>query len=112
MPDALEDEDMLEMLNAGLLQAVVVDDWKAKMWAQVLPQGQGPRRHRAAAEDEDRLGDPQEQPEARGRAERVLRELRQEAGVHSVSLQQQYMKTIKALQEPDGARTDEALPGD
>lgn len=38
VPDALEDEDMLEMLNAGLLQAIVVDDWKAKAWAQVLPE--------------------------------------------------------------------------
>ena len=38
LPSALEDEDMLEMLNAGLLQAVVVDDWKAKMWAQALPK--------------------------------------------------------------------------
>ncbi|WP_168792013.1 transglycosylase SLT domain-containing protein [Paraburkholderia aromaticivorans] len=37
LPDALEDEDKLEMLNAGLLGIVVVDDWKAKMWAQVLP---------------------------------------------------------------------------
>jgi len=38
LPDALEDEDKLEMLNAGLLEFVVVDDWKAKMWAQVLPK--------------------------------------------------------------------------
>lgn len=38
LPDALEDEDMLEMLNAGLLQFIVVDDWKAKMWAQILPK--------------------------------------------------------------------------
>ena len=38
MPDALEDEDMMEMLNAGLLEAIVVDDWKARMWAQVLPK--------------------------------------------------------------------------
>jgi membrane-bound lytic murein transglycosylase MltF len=38
VPDALEDEDMMEMLNAGLLEAIVVDDWKAKMWAQVLPK--------------------------------------------------------------------------
>ena len=38
LPDALEDEDMLEMLNAGLLQAIVVDDWKARAWAQVLPR--------------------------------------------------------------------------
>jgi membrane-bound lytic murein transglycosylase MltF len=38
VPDALEDEDMLEMLNAGILHAIVIDDWKAKMWAQVLPK--------------------------------------------------------------------------
>ncbi|WP_153144631.1 transporter substrate-binding domain-containing protein [Dechloromonas sp. H13] len=38
VPEALEDEDMLEMMNAGLLSAIVVDDWKAKMWAQVLPK--------------------------------------------------------------------------
>jgi len=36
VPNALEDEDMLEMLNAGLLESIVMDDWKAKMWAQVL----------------------------------------------------------------------------
>jgi membrane-bound lytic murein transglycosylase MltF len=38
VPDELEDEDMMEMLNAGLLEAIVVDDWKARIWAQVLPQ--------------------------------------------------------------------------
>jgi membrane-bound lytic murein transglycosylase MltF len=36
--DALEDEDMMEMLNAGLLELIVVDDWKAEMWAQILPR--------------------------------------------------------------------------
>ncbi|HEX6829538.1 MAG TPA: transglycosylase SLT domain-containing protein [Burkholderiales bacterium] len=36
--DALEDEDMMEMLNAGLLELIVVDDWKADMWAQILPK--------------------------------------------------------------------------
>jgi len=34
--DALEDEGMMEMLNAGLLELIVVDDWKALMWAQIL----------------------------------------------------------------------------
>jgi membrane-bound lytic murein transglycosylase MltF len=38
VPDSLEDEDMMEMLNAGLLQAIVVDDWKARLWAPVLPK--------------------------------------------------------------------------
>jgi membrane-bound lytic murein transglycosylase MltF len=38
LPDALEDEDTLEMLNAGLFELAVVDDWKGRMWAQVLPK--------------------------------------------------------------------------
>jgi membrane-bound lytic murein transglycosylase MltF len=38
VPVSLEDEDMIEMLNAGLFEALVVDDWKARMWAQVLPK--------------------------------------------------------------------------
>ena len=38
VPDALEDEDMMEMANSGLIDVMVVDDWKAKMWAQVLPK--------------------------------------------------------------------------
>jgi membrane-bound lytic murein transglycosylase MltF len=38
VPDALEDEDMMEMVNAGVLDAIVVDDWKARIWAQVLPK--------------------------------------------------------------------------
>jgi membrane-bound lytic murein transglycosylase MltF len=38
VPDALEDEDMLEMANAGLIDALVVDDWKARVWAQILPR--------------------------------------------------------------------------
>ena len=36
VPDGLEDEDLLEMLDAGLIELQVVDDWKAHMWAQVL----------------------------------------------------------------------------
>ncbi len=35
--EVLEDEDLMEMLDAGILQTIVVDDWKATMWAQILP---------------------------------------------------------------------------
>jgi membrane-bound lytic murein transglycosylase MltF len=38
VPDELEDEDMMEMLNVGLLEYIAVDDWKARMWAQALPK--------------------------------------------------------------------------
>ena len=37
VPDELEDEDMMEMVAAGLLHLIVVDDWKAKLWAAILP---------------------------------------------------------------------------
>ncbi len=33
----LEDEDLLEMVNAGLFPMIVVDSHKARFWAQVLP---------------------------------------------------------------------------
>lgn len=35
-PDDLEDEDMMEMTNSGLLPFVVVDDFKAGIWAQIF----------------------------------------------------------------------------
>jgi len=38
IPDALESEDMMEMLNAGLFEFIIVDDWLAKLWAPVLPK--------------------------------------------------------------------------
>jgi membrane-bound lytic murein transglycosylase MltF len=37
VPDAVEDEDMMEMAEIGLIDILVVDDWKAKLWAHVLP---------------------------------------------------------------------------
>jgi membrane-bound lytic murein transglycosylase MltF/transposase-like protein len=36
VPEALEDEDLMEMLNAGVIEFIVVDDWKAKIWSQIL----------------------------------------------------------------------------
>jgi membrane-bound lytic murein transglycosylase MltF len=33
----LEDEDLMDMLNAGIISTIVVDDWLAKIWAPVLP---------------------------------------------------------------------------
>jgi membrane-bound lytic murein transglycosylase MltF len=36
-PEALEDDDILEMVNAGLVDVTVVDDFVAEFWQQVLP---------------------------------------------------------------------------
>jgi membrane-bound lytic murein transglycosylase MltF len=45
-PEALEDDDLLEMVNAGLIDITVVDDFVADFWRQVLPNIQ---LHQAAA---------------------------------------------------------------
>jgi membrane-bound lytic murein transglycosylase MltF len=36
-PEAFEDDDLLEMVNAGLVDATVVDDFIATFWQQVFP---------------------------------------------------------------------------
>jgi membrane-bound lytic murein transglycosylase MltF len=35
-PENLEDDDLLEMVNAGLIKIIVVDDFLAEFWKQVL----------------------------------------------------------------------------
>jgi membrane-bound lytic murein transglycosylase MltF len=37
-PETLEDEDLLEMLNAGLVSLLVVDKHKADFWKQIFPK--------------------------------------------------------------------------
>jgi len=37
VPDALEDEDLMDMAGVGLVKVIVVDDWKARAWKQVVP---------------------------------------------------------------------------
>ncbi len=96
VPDALEDEDMLEMINAGLLQAIVVDDWKAKVWAQVLPKIQlhedvvvrpGTKRGWAIRK---------ESPQLAAELNDFYKSWAKKQGVIPYRVQQ-YMKTIRAL---------------
>jgi membrane-bound lytic murein transglycosylase MltF len=37
-PEKLEDEDLLEMLNAGLIKLVIVDSHKAEFWRKIFPK--------------------------------------------------------------------------
>jgi len=37
-PDALEDEDLIEMVSAGLVPLIIVDKHKADFWKQVFPR--------------------------------------------------------------------------
>ena len=38
VPEDLGDEDLLEMVNAGLLPTIVVYDWTAELWKKLLPK--------------------------------------------------------------------------
>ncbi len=37
LPEVVEDEDLLELVNAGMLPLIVVDEHKARAWAEALP---------------------------------------------------------------------------
>jgi membrane-bound lytic murein transglycosylase MltF len=45
-PESLEDDDLLEMVNAGLISATIVDDYLAEFWKQIFTDL---TLHRAAA---------------------------------------------------------------
>lgn len=37
LDEDLEDEDIMEMVDAGIIDITIVDDWMARMWAKTLP---------------------------------------------------------------------------
>ena len=102
VPDALEDEDMMEMMNAGLLEAMVVDDWKAEMWAQVLPKlklhqdivlREGAKTGWAIRENSPKLA---------AELNEFYSTWAKKQGVIPYR-QQQYMKRVKQLKDPTGS---------
>ena len=92
--ESLEDDDLLEMVNAGLIPATVVDDYLAEFWKQVFtvisrPHVAAPHRRQAGGRH------PQEQPEARRRAERVHREGRPRRPRPAPILNKRYLESTK-----------------
>ena len=102
VPDALEDEDMLEMLNAGLLEAMVVDDWKAKMWAQVLPRIKVNERIVVRPATRKGWAVRKDSPKLVAVLNDVYTSFAKKTGVIPYR-QRQYMKAIKALNNPAGS---------
>jgi hypothetical protein len=60
-PEALEDEDILEILNAGLVAVALVDKHIALLEADPV-EAHRPRQRRSPDRRRDRLGNAQEQP--------------------------------------------------
>lgn len=112
VPDALEDEDMLEMANAGLLQAIIVDDWKAKMWSQVLPKLAVHPNIVLRAPTKIGWAIRKNSPKLAAALNEFYQSWAAKTGVIPYR-QQQYMKTIKSLSNAAGSadtkRFDETI---
>jgi membrane-bound lytic murein transglycosylase MltF len=103
VPDALEDEDMLEMLNAGLLELIVVDDWKAKMWAQVLPKVKVRTDIELRSPTRKGWAIRKNSPELAAELNDFYVTWAKKQGVIPYR-QQQYMKTIKSLRNASASK--------
>jgi len=102
VPDALEDEDMMEMLSVGLLHAIVIDDWKAKLWAPLLSKLVV--HDDVVLRDRGRIGwairkqSPLLAAELNNFFQNLVRRL-----VPVASRRQQMMKRVKELEDPTGS---------
>ena len=81
IPGNLEDDDVLEMVNADLIPITVVDDYMAEFWKKVFTEHHRPQDGDPPYGRESRRAHPQGQPEARRRAQRVPGEVRPRDGV-------------------------------
>ena len=100
--DALEDEDMMDMLAAGLFQLIVVDDWKARMWAQVLPKLRV--RNDLVLRKDARTGWAvrKESPKLVAEIDDFFRNWAIKQGVADYRMNV-YMKRVKELRDPTGS---------
>jgi membrane-bound lytic murein transglycosylase MltF len=98
VPEALEDEDMMEMLNTGLLQRMVVDDWMVKMWAPVLPHI---KVSPVALRQDRSVGWAlrQASPKLRGELEAFYTQFLKKQGIVAYRLKQ-YAARIKQIKDP------------
>jgi membrane-bound lytic murein transglycosylase MltF len=101
VPDALEDEDLLDMEDAGLIDLLVMDDWKARMWVQVLPK-LTVREDLVLRENAEigwavRKGSPK----LRAEIDDFFRNWAMKQGVVAYRMNA-YMKRVKELRDPTG----------
>src|SRR5262245_10136440 len=99
VPDSLEDEDLMEMLDAGLIELLVVDDWKARMWAQVFPKLKV--RNDLVLRDEAKTGWAirKDSPKLAAEIEDFFKNWAMKQGVAAYRMNK-YMKRVKELKDP------------
>ena len=112
LPETLEDEDMMDMLGAGLLGLIVVDDWKAGIWAGMRAKPKiRPRPDLAVSEAQSigwafRNGSPK-------LAEEVNRFIRTHPGSRNARVKEypRYLKELRNVTaESDWRRFERTIP--
>ncbi len=101
VPDMLEDEGLMEMLDAGVVSIIVVDDWKARMWARILPNVI--INENAAVSRGGRIGWAyrKDSPLLRAEIEEFYYKYEKQRATIPYRLAQ-YNKQVKRLQDPTG----------
>jgi membrane-bound lytic murein transglycosylase MltF len=99
VPESLEDEDMMEMLDAGLIELLVVDDWKAHMWAQVLPKLKVRTDLVLRADAQTGWAIRKDSPKLAAEIEDFFRNWAMKQGVADYRMNS-YMKQVKELKDP------------
>jgi len=99
VPDGLEDEDLMEMLDAGLVELLVVDDWKARMWAQVLPHMKVRSDLVVRADAKTGWAVRKDSPKLKAEIDDFFRNWAMKQGVAEYRMGV-YMKKVKELKDP------------
>ncbi|MCU0578111.1 MAG: transglycosylase SLT domain-containing protein [Desulfobacterota bacterium] len=102
VPDTLEDEDMLEMLNAGLLEAIIVDSWKSRMWGQILPRIRPAREAKLRTAGHTGWAIRKESPQLRAALEDFYHKFLKKQGVLEFR-HRQYLKRVKQMKDATAA---------
>jgi len=97
--DSLEDEDLMEMLDAGLIELLVVDDWKARMWAQVLPKITVRDDLVLRADAKTGWAIRKDSPKLKAEIDDFFRNWAMKQGVMAYRMGQ-YMRKVKELKDP------------
>src|SRR5215470_635346 len=99
VPDSLEDEDMMEMLDAGLIELMVVDDWKARMWSIVLPKTKVRTDLVLRADAKTGWAIRKDSPKLKAEIDDFFRNWAMKQGVADYRMNS-YMKRVKELKDP------------
>ena len=93
-PDVLEDDDVLEMVNAGLAPITVVDDYLAEFWSKVFTEHQGTPRYPRALRRQPGRRVSQGEPPAPGEVNKWIRK-HGKGDAFRNTIERRYLQSLK-----------------